>query len=79
MNLNLSLIPSYLPGGESPEGGWLDAVGGPGGVAQLVADADAEATKVGAHDADARALLTADGHAPALAAILRPPLRTCNN
>ena len=67
---------TQLPGGEGPECSRLDAVGGPGGVPEVVADTDAEPAIVGPHDADAGALLAANRHATALATILRPALRT---
>ena len=61
---------------EDPEGGGLDAVGGPGGVAALVADRDGEAAEVCPHEVDDPALLALDVQRGALAPVLGPPLRT---
>jgi hypothetical protein len=49
-------------------------VGGPGGVAQLVADGYGEAPIVGPHQADHRPLLALNVQVRALAAVLGPPL-----
>ena len=61
---------------EDPKGGGLDAVGGPGGVAALVADRDGEPAEVCPHEVDDPALLALDVQRGALAPVLGPPLRT---
>jgi len=70
------LIFLHSPFLEDPEGGGLDAVGGPGGVAALVADGDGEAAEVCPHEVDDPALLALDVQRGALAPVLGPPLRT---
>ena len=61
---------------EDPEGGGLDAVGGPGCVAALVADGDGEPAEVCPHEVDEPPLLALDVQGGALAPVLGPPVRT---
>ena len=66
-----------LPLFQLPKRGWLDAVGAPGGVAHLVADGDAEPSKVGAYQVDHPSLLALNVHRCPLASIFCPPIRSC--
>ena len=66
-----------LPLFQLPQGGWLDAVGAPGGVAHLVADGDAEPAKVGANQVDHSSLLALNVHCCPLASIFCPAVRPC--
>ncbi len=63
-----------VPGGEGSEGGGLYTVGGPGGVAQLIAHRDGETAVVGPHQADHPALIALNVQDRSFAAVLGVPL-----
>ena len=67
---------SFLPGVDDPERLWPHAVDAPVGVADVVADRDGEAAKVGAYQVDGRPALALDVQRRALAPVLGPLVET---